>query len=184
MKHSHRHPHRGDHGPDHHHKRHDRHHGGHRGRAGPGRFFDSNDLRFLILDLIAEEPRHGYEIIKLIESQSAGAHAPSPGIIYPTLTMLEEMGQAAVSIDGTRKLYAITDAGLTELDANRQQVDHLLARLREAGERHVHDRPVPIMRAMDNLKLVLRLRSGQFTPEQLATVTDIIDDAAKKIERL
>lgn len=183
MKHSHHDGHR-----RHHHHDNERfgpaHHGGHRRRGGPGRFFDSSDLRYLILHLISETPRHGYEIIKLIEGQSSGAHSPSPGIIYPTLTMLEEMGLAAVAVEGTRKLYSITDEGKRDLEANRRQVDAVLVRMREAGERHVHERPVPIMRAMENLKLVLRMRSGQFSPQQLDAVTDIIDTAAKQIERL
>jgi DNA-binding PadR family transcriptional regulator len=160
------------------------HRGKHRGHGGQGKFFDSSDLRYLILHLISETPRHGYEIIKLIESQSSGAHAPSPGIIYPTLTMLEEMGMAAVTVDGTRKLYAITPEGKQDLESNRGQVHAVLARMREAGERHVHDRPAPIMRAMENLKMVLRMRSGQFSPGQMEAVTDIIDNAAKQIERL
>jgi DNA-binding PadR family transcriptional regulator len=184
MKHSHR-------VGSHHHDDHDRpgrphhgRHGGHGGPGGAGKFFDSSDLRYLILHLISDTPRHGYEIIKLIESQSSGAHTPSPGIIYPTLTMLEEMGLAAVAVDGTRKLYAITEDGKRELKSNRGQVNAVLARMREAGERHVHDRPAPIMRAMENLKLVLRMRSGQLSPQQLETVTDLIDAAAKQIERL
>ncbi|HEX4123436.1 MAG TPA: PadR family transcriptional regulator, partial [Tepidisphaeraceae bacterium] len=130
------------------------------GHGGPGRFFDSSDLRYLILHLVSDTPRHGYEIIKLIEGESGGAHSPSPGIVYPTLTMLEEMGLAAVTVDGTRKLYAITEEGKRDLEANRGQVDALLARMREAGERHAHDRPAPILRAMENLKLVLRMRSA------------------------
>jgi DNA-binding PadR family transcriptional regulator len=182
------------------HRNHDRHHprghhdhdrGGHpphrgigRGRGGPGRFFDSTDLRYLILHLITDAPRHGYEIIKLIESASAGAYAPSPGIVYPTLTMLEEMELAAVTAEGTRKLYTITPEGKKDLKANRGQVDLVLARMKDLGERHAHDRPAPIMRAMENLKLVLRMRSATFTPEQLEAVTDTIDNAAKAIERL
>jgi DNA-binding PadR family transcriptional regulator len=138
----------------------------------------------LILHLISETPRHGYEIIKMIEAESSGAHSPSPGIIYPTLTMLEEMGLAAVEAQGTRKLYTITKEGKKDLEGNRGLVNGMLARMKEAGERHVHDRPAPIMRAMENLKLVLRMRSGELSAKQLETVTDIIDTAAKQIERL
>jgi len=156
---------------------------GHRG-GGPGRFFESGDLRFVILHLISDAPRHGYEIIKLIENQMGGAHAPSPGIIYPTLTMLEEMGLAAVTVEGTRKLYSITDQGRRELDANREMTDAILHRLQQAGERHARDRSGPIMRAMENLRMVLRMRGDQLPPDQLAAVTDIIDNAAKQIERL
>ena len=171
MKHSH----------DHHHDHHGRR--GHRG-GGPGRFFDSGDLRYVILHLISDEPRHGYEIIKLIENEMSGAHSPSPGVIYPTLTLLEEMGLAAVTVDGTRKLYAITDQGRHELEANRAATDAILNRMRLAGERHARDGSGPIVRAMENLKLVLRMRGDGLSPEQLAAVTDTIDEAAKRIERL
>jgi hypothetical protein len=79
-----------------------------RGRGGPGRLFASGDLRFLLLELIAEKPRHGYELIKAIEEKLGGAYSPSPGVIYPMLTLLEETGLATVTNEGTRKLYSIT----------------------------------------------------------------------------
>ena len=172
---------------DHHHhdrSHHDHHGRGHRGRGGPGRFFESGDLRFVILRLISDTPRHGYEIIKMIESRLSGAHSPSPGIIYPTLTMLEEMGWAAITVDGARKLYAITDEGRKELEANREATDAIFERMQQTGRRHANDNSGPIIRAIENLKLVLRMRGNSWAPEQLATVTDIIDNAAKQIERL
>jgi len=152
--------------------------------GGPGRFFDSGDLRYVILHLISDTPRHGYEIIKLIESRMSGAHSPSPGIVYPTLTLLEEMGLAAVTVEGPRKLYTITDEGKRELEANRAATEAILQRIQQAGERHARDWPGPIMRSMENLKMVLRMRGGQWSSEQLAAVTDLIDNAAKQIERL
>jgi DNA-binding PadR family transcriptional regulator len=162
---------------------HGRHFGrGHRG--GPGRFFESGDLRFVLLHLISDAPRHGYEIIKLIENRMAGAHSPSPGIVYPTLTMLEEMGLAEVKTEGARKLYSITDLGRSELDAHRAATDAILERMQRAGERHARDESGPIARALENLKLVLRMRSAELSPDQVAAVTDIIDEAAKRIERL
>jgi DNA-binding PadR family transcriptional regulator len=169
----------------HHDRGEDRHfgRGSHQG-GGPGRFFDSGDLRYIILHLISDAPRHGYEIIKMIESRMSGAHSPSPGVVYPTLTMLEEMGLAAVTIEGTRKLYSITEEGKRELEANRATTDAILQRMQQAGERHTRERPGPIMRAMENLKMVLRMRGGQWSPQQLAAVTDVIDNAAKQIERL
>lgn len=163
----------------------DRHFGrGPHESGGPGRFFDSGNLRYVILHLISDAPRHGYEIIKLIEGRTSGAHAPSPGVVYPTLTLLEEMGLAAVTVEGTRKLYAITDEGRRELEAHRDVAEAILERMQQAGERHARDRSGPIVRAMENLKMVLRMRAGQWSPEQLAAVTDVIDDAARRIERL
>src|SRR3954471_11563007 len=92
------------------------------GRGGRlGRFFAHGDLRLVILHLIAEKPRHGYEIIKAIEEQVAGAYSPSPGVIYPTLTLLDELGYVTVAASGEdgKKLHAITRQGEAFLEANR-----------------------------------------------------------------
>src|SRR5919201_933142 len=104
----------------------DRHFGGRGLRHN--RPFDHGDLRYIILKLIAERPRHGYEIIKAIEERLGGAYSPSPGVVYPTLTMLEELGYATVSSpDGSgKKLYAVTPEGTAFLAANRASVDAVL----------------------------------------------------------
>jgi DNA-binding PadR family transcriptional regulator len=150
----------------------------HRGRGfrgGSGKFFESGNLRYVILHLIHDTPRHGYETIKLIENRMAGAHSPSPGIIYPTLTMMVETGLAAVTVEGTRKLYSITEQGTRELQANRTTTDAILQRMDHAGERHTRDNPGPIVRAIENLKMVLQMRGNEWSQEQVAAVTDIID---------
>ena len=100
-----------------------------------GRMLLQGDLRLVALALIAEAARHGYEIIKLIEEKTGGWYAPSPGVIYPTLTFLEESGFVAVEAEGNKKLYAITDAGRTHLADNRTLVDAVMARLAAIGER-------------------------------------------------
>ena len=93
----------------------------HGGRAGLGRFFAHGDLRLVILHLIAERPRHGYDIIKAIEERVGGTYSPSPGVIYPTLTLLEEQGFVTVAAEeGGRKLHAITEEGRAFLEANRR----------------------------------------------------------------
>src|SRR5712691_1530926 len=102
-------------------------HGGRRRSRGGGRrhgrVFDHGDLRFVILQLIAESPRHGYEIIKAIEDKLGGAYSPSPGVVYPTLTLLEELGYATLSAsEGSKKLYSITQEGVAYLDSNRETV--------------------------------------------------------------
>src|SRR5689334_24215085 len=102
--------------------------GGRHGMRGGGwrggRVFDHGDLRLVILQLIAEKPRHGYELIKAIEEQVAGAYSPSPGVIYPTLTLLEELGYVTVSTgESAKKLHEITAEGRAFLDANRRTVD-------------------------------------------------------------
>src|SRR6202021_3229174 len=105
-------------------------HGGGRGRhrhgRRSGRLFDHGELRPVVLKLISEQPRHGYEIIKEIEDRVAGTYSPSPGVIYPTLTMLEELGQATVAESNGKKLYAITAAGTAYLAANKAALDHAL----------------------------------------------------------
>src|SRR5215472_7330466 len=100
-----------------------------------GRMLAQGDLRLLALALIAEQPRHGYEIIKVLEEKTAGWYAPSPGIVYPTLTYLEEAGYVTAQAEGAKKLYTITDAGSAYLDENRDFVDAMLERFAAVGEK-------------------------------------------------
>jgi DNA-binding PadR family transcriptional regulator len=102
---------------------------------GMGRKLASVDLQLLILGLLAEKPRHGYEIIKALDERSKGFYVPSPGMVYPALTYLEEIGHATVEADGARKLYHITDAGKEHLDSNRSTADALFAQFGRVGER-------------------------------------------------
>src|ERR1700677_1262567 len=100
-----------------------------------GRMLAQGDLRLIALALIEQEPRHGYEIIKLVEEKTAEWYSPSPGIVYPTLTYLEEAGYVTASTEGSKKLYAITEEGSAYLKANRDIVDAVLDRLTALGER-------------------------------------------------
>jgi DNA-binding PadR family transcriptional regulator len=125
--------------------RHHRHGGGRQGREGGfggggdmkrfGRMLAQGDLRLLALALIAEQPRHGYEIIKVLEDKTEGWYAPSPGIVYPTLTYLEEAGYVTAQADGTKKLYTITDEGRATVAQNRSFIDAVLERLTAFGQR-------------------------------------------------
>ncbi|WP_428679697.1 PadR family transcriptional regulator [Sphingopyxis sp.] len=157
------------------------------GRSRRRRMFDSGELRLVLLKLIADEPRHGYDLIRQIEELTGGAYAPSPGVIYPTLTLLDDMGLiAATESDGAKKLFAITDAGRAELDANKDGIERLIARLTEVGEERQRTDSASVRRAMGNLKAVLMNRLGDRDLEE-ATLHDIvalIDEAAQKIERL
>ena len=99
------------------------------------RMLAQGDLRLVALALIAEAPRHGYEIIKLLEEKTSDWYSPSPGIVYPTLTYLEEAGYVTASTEGTKKLYTITDEGRAYLETNRDLVDVVLDRLAALGER-------------------------------------------------
>ena len=157
----------------------------HRARRGRGgRFFDQGDLRLVILALLAEQPRHGYEIIKAIEERLGGAYAPSPGVVYPTLTWLEELGYAALTDDaGSKKLYSATPEGLEYLEKNKGLVEGIFARMDQAGGQG--DFAPRILRAMGNVKMALRLRlaSGPLTSEQVDKIAGALDAAALEIER-
>lgn len=163
-----------------------RHFGGWAGRAFGDRIFDSGELRYVILRLIAEKPRHGYELMKAIEDRLNGAYSPSPGLIYPTLTLLEEMGYATVSTsEGSKKLYTITAEGRAKLEENKAAVDAVFARMDQAGAVFGRGRAPQIMRAIENFRYALRLKTSQsaLTPEQVQKIADAIDAAAKAIEQ-
>jgi DNA-binding PadR family transcriptional regulator len=150
-----------------------------------GRPFDHGDLRYIILRLIAEKPRHGYEIIKAIEEQLSGMYSPSPGVVYPTLTLLEDLGYVAVAPVGSKKEYTITAEGSTFLDNNRAVVDAVFARMAEASRAYGSGPAPEILRAMHNLQLALsvRLSKGPLTEAQIGAITAALDRAAAEIER-
>ncbi|TWB82836.1 DNA-binding PadR family transcriptional regulator [Nitrospirillum amazonense] len=160
--------------------------GGRGGRGGAARVFENGDLRFLFLDLIREKPRYGYEIIKAIEEKVGGGYSPSPGVVYPTLTLLEEMGHTEVSVgEGGKKLYTLTESGAAFLEENR----HVLAAIKERLDKISAVRgwmpPAPVVRAMENLKMALRLRlrGGTLTEEQARAIAQALDQAAQAIEQ-
>lgn len=172
---------------------------GRRGGGRLGRFLAHGDLRFLLLKLIAEKPSHGYELIKEIEDRVAGAYTPSPGVIYPTLTLLEELGWVRVAeSEGNRKLFEITQDGLLALDANKATVDDIFARMDKAradkqaepeGEedvaafwKHRH-RHREVRNALHELRDALRQRAWDRSlgDAQVDAIVDIIRDATKQI---
>lgn len=158
----------------------------HAGRGGLGRFFAHGDLRLVILALIAEKPRHGYEIIKAIEERVGGTYSPSPGVVYPTLTLLEELGHVTVSEgEGGKKLHAITEEGRAFLGANRAAVEQLLARMDDAARAQGGGPAPQILRATENLRLALRMRlaRGPLDEAQIAAIAAALDAAATAVER-
>lgn len=171
---------------DRHHGRHHRHHHGrHFGGRHGGRLFDYGELRLLVLALLAEQPRHGYELMKTIEERMSGGYSPSPGVIYPTLSWLEDMGYAAVEAEGAgRKRYRVTAEGEAFLTANRAAADALLSRLGPAGAGS-EGVPAPVLRGMENLKLALRLRLRRGPLDQAAaqSIAAALDAAAQVVER-
>ena len=133
------------------------------------------------------EPRHGYDLIREIETRTGGAYAPSPGVMYPTLTLLEEIGQVETRpSEGAKKLHAITPEGKAYLAANRAEAEAALARLDALGKRDEALESAPLKRAMTNLRVALqnRLSGGGADKTLLFAVADAIDEAARKIERL
>jgi DNA-binding PadR family transcriptional regulator len=161
------------------------------GRAGRGggrrRLFDGAALKLILLRLIEQQPRHGYDLIREIEELSGGVYVPSPGVIYPTLTLLSEMGQIEeVVAEGSRKQFAITTTGSVYLTENHDVVEQLMERLaRLASDDSTADH-TPVMRALDNLTSVLRHRLSRdgTAMNSIHDAAALIDDAAQKIERL
>lgn len=149
--------------------------------------FEQGALKLLTLSLLAERPCHGYEIIKAIEQLVGGDYSPSPGVIYPTLSFLADLGLAsATEQEGGRKQYAITAAGQRQLDSQRVELDGLLARLRSTQQEASARGAPEIQRAMGNLKLALQMRFAQGEPDRalIQQVAALIDQAAVGIDRL
>ncbi len=173
-----------------------RHKGGRRPRLG--RFFAHGDLRFLILKLIDGKSRHGYEIIKAIEEQVAGAYSPSPGVIYPTLTLLEELDWIrGIATEGSKRLYEITSDGSLALEANRTTVEAIFARMVEVSEAQVDDGApdkgstggaamAPRLRvALDDLTRAIerRIADDRLTRGQIGAIVAALSTAAAEVER-
>lgn len=158
---------------------------GRRGRRG--RMFGTGELRLALLALIADKPSHGYELIKEIEEMTGGAYAPSPGAVYPTLQLLEDEGAIEeAEAEGAKKPFAATQQGRDELDARKDEVESLMRRLGRHGERTTTVRSHDLFRAMGNLGTVLknRARSGKLDEATINEIVDMIDEMAKRIERL
>jgi DNA-binding PadR family transcriptional regulator len=156
-----------------------------RGGRGGARLFDYGELRLVVLALLSERPAHGYELIKTIEERFGGSYSPSPGVIYPTLSWLEDMGYAVVEPQpGSRKSYSVTPEGQSFLDASRAEADALLARAPDdaSGRGGV---PAPMVRAMENFKMALRLRlrAGPIDGEAADTIAAALDEAARIVEK-
>jgi DNA-binding PadR family transcriptional regulator len=155
------------------------------GGGGRERFFDNGHLRLVILQLIADKPSYGYELMKAIEERLSGGYAPSPGVVYPTLTLLEEEGFATVtSAEGNKKLYAATDQGKEYLKANRVILKAIFGRMQEAGKAFGRGRSPQIKRAIMNLRLALKMRmeQGDLSTEQVSKIAAAIDSAARAID--
>jgi DNA-binding PadR family transcriptional regulator len=170
--------------------------GGPRGRRGGGPdwsdFFgpppraDRGGVRYLVLDAIAAQPRHGYEIIQAIEERSHGSYRPSPGVVYPTLQMLEELRHVTLSEQEGRKVYAITDEGKTDLQAHRDEVDDFYERSDEgAWERHAEEIGERMRQVAQLFKTFRRAtRRGRVSARAQKAIGEVVDDAVKRIQTI
>lgn len=158
-------------------------------RRGPGgrrRMFDGEALRLLALHQISEGAAHGYDIIRALDARTKGAYAPSPGIIYPLLGLLEDSGHITdAGGEGKRRSYQLTDEGRAELAEKSDALATALARLDALAQQAERVDPAPVRRAMGNLKaaLMARLSSGDIDQDALNAIIDTIDAAARQIER-
>lgn len=182
-----------------HHRRGGRHHfagrgehgrgGEEHGRGGRGRqrLFEHGDLRLVLLALVERKPSHGYELIKAIEEASSGLYVPSPGVIYPTLTLLEEQDFLEPAVAGNgRKSYQITELGKQELQKHQAAIEVIFARLAGAGREHRHEGNLAegIAEVMHRLRYLLRgnMMRADLTQEQVGRINQALLTAVEEIE--
>jgi len=143
-------------------------------------------VRYLVLDALAERPRHGYEVISAIEERSKGGYRPSPGVIYPTLQMLDELAHVRAIEQEGRRVYSITDAGRADLEPHREEVEDFYERLQEdSWESHMESLG-EVMRHLGRLIRTFKRasRRGRLSPARLTKTREIIEEAIHKLEQL
>ena len=163
--------------------------GGGRKRGGGrgGRIFEQGDLKYVILQLLAEKPRHGYEVIKELEEKFGGHYAPSAGTVYPTLSLLEDLGYATVTPEeGGKKVYTITEEGRKYLEQNRTAVDDIFERIAEFGASFLSDSMGDINRAIAGVGRAAYYSANRYfrDKEKVAKVREVLDRAAKEIDEI
>jgi len=170
-----------------------------------GKMLADGDLRLIVLALLSDGPRHGYDIIKALEEKSSGIYSPSPGVVYPTLTYLEEVGYATSAAEGSKKVYSITDAGRAHLEENREVADLAVSGIEKfgkkmaqarawwEGQRHGEDHAAPdrdipgviaeVNDARRDLKAAIAEKLDTSEHEQ-RRMADILRKAAEDIRKL
>lgn len=148
--------------------------------------FDAGEIKFVVVKLLSEQPSYGYQLIKTMEQKLAGGYTPSAGVIYPTLTMLEEEGLASVSVEEGKKVYRLTEAGTEFLEANKRQVVQLFERIEAAGREFERGRSPEIMKAMQNLHGAVRAQASRegVTHEKIQALARALNAAAQAIDEL
>lgn len=165
--------------------------GGPRGRRGGGfkggRMFEQGDLKYVILKLLEEKPRHGYEIIKELEERFRGAYAPSPGTVYPTLTMLEDMGYArAQQEEGGKRIYEITPEGRAYLADNKSTVEDIFERIADFGTSFFGPAMTDVNRSFKDLARATYTIAWRHTADadKMRRIREALDRARKELEEL
>jgi DNA-binding PadR family transcriptional regulator len=143
-------------------------------------------VRYLVLDAISDRPRHGYEVISAIEERSKGGYRPSPGVIYPTLQMLDELQHARATDQEGRRVYEITDLGRADLEVHREEVEDFYERLQEGSWETYMENFGEVMRRLGHLLKSFRRagRRGRLSASTLTKVREIVDEAIHKLEQL
>ena len=161
-----------------------------RGRGGPfrgGRMFEQGDLKYVILQLLDEKPRHGYEIIRALEDRFGGMYSPSAGTVYPTLTLLEDLGYARVTVEeGGKKTYVITDEGRAYLAQNRSAVDDIFDRIGELGSAFLSDAMMEVNRAFKDVGQATYRGAPRIfrDKEAIAKIKEALERAAREIDEI
>lgn len=161
-----------------------------RPRGGPwrrGRVFEQGDLKYVVLQLLAEKPRHGYEIIKELEERFGGSYAPSAGTVYPTLALLEDMGYASVTLEeGGKKVYSITPEGAKYLEENRDAVEDIFERIADFGSSIFGEAMGEVNKAFGRLARATYTTAPWHSKDKTAVsaIKDALEEAASKIEEI
>jgi DNA-binding PadR family transcriptional regulator len=156
------------------------------GGGGRERMFDAGEIRLVILRLLSSEPSYGYQLIKTMEARLGGGYTPSAGVVYPTLTMLEEEGLIAAAQTDGKKVYSVTEEGLKYLEENKERVGQLFERLEETGRGFRRGRSPELMKAFMDLRgaVASKVWRRNASPEQIKKIAEAIHAAAKAIDEL
>lgn len=158
-----------------------------RAKRRHGKFFERGDLKYVILDLLAEKPRHGYEIIRELEERFGGFYAPSPGSVYPTLQLLEDLGHVSATRQGEKKVYAITEAGRAFLAEHRESVDGIWSRVAGHRGRWDHEMTAELQGCWREFARLARLvaqrvAAGRVDADKLRRIRRVLVDAAREVD--
>ena len=151
------------------------------GRESP---FSKGDLKYVVLDLLKEKPRYGYEIIRSLEERSHGFYTPSPGVVYPTLQMLEEMGYASASERDGKKIYTITDDGRKFLSEQKDFTDEVKSHMKRHWNPENIGAFAQVMDEFGELASMVRRRGRRIDADKMKRVREVISSASEEIKAI